>query len=66
MTARENYGYFFPKTGLSVRFKILSIWVAAPENANKLNYIVKSGNAAKRRRPEAKNLESIKGRLETL
>jgi hypothetical protein len=30
MTARENYGYFFPKTGLSVRFKILSIWVAAP------------------------------------
>ena len=30
MTARENYGYFFSKTGLSVRFKILSIWVAAP------------------------------------
>jgi hypothetical protein len=30
MTARENYGYFFLKTGLSVRFKILSIWVAAP------------------------------------
>ena len=30
MTARENCGYFFPKTGLSVRFKILSIWVAAP------------------------------------
>ena len=31
-----------------------------------LNYIVKSGNAAKRGRPEAKNLESIKGRLENL
>ena len=30
VTVRENYGYFFPKTGLSVRFKILSIWVAAP------------------------------------
>ncbi|MFZ2108234.1 MAG: hypothetical protein WAV18_23125 [Roseiarcus sp.] len=30
MTARGNYGYFFPKTGLSVSFKILSIWVAAP------------------------------------
>src|SRR5271168_4604988 len=30
MTARENCGYFFPKTGLSVRFKIRSIWVAAP------------------------------------
>ena len=25
----ENYGYFFPKIGLSVRFKILSIWIAA-------------------------------------
>jgi len=24
----ENYGYFFPKIGLSVRFKILSIWIA--------------------------------------
>ena len=30
MTARENYGYIFPKTGLSVRFKIPSVWVAAP------------------------------------
>ena len=26
MTARENCGYFLPKTGLPVRFKILSIW----------------------------------------
>jgi hypothetical protein len=26
MTIRENYRYFFPKIGLSVRFEILSIW----------------------------------------
>src|SRR5271163_3264507 len=26
--ARENYGYFFPEIGLSVRLKILSIWIA--------------------------------------
>ena len=26
----ENYEYFFPKIGLSVRFKILFIWIAAP------------------------------------
>jgi hypothetical protein len=31
-----------------------------------LNYIVKTDNAAKRGRPEAKNLESIKERLEAL
>ena len=23
-------GYFFPKTGISARFKILSVWIAAP------------------------------------
>ena len=28
--ARENYGYFFPEIELSVRLKILSIWIAAP------------------------------------
>jgi hypothetical protein len=30
MTARENCRYFFPKIGLSVRLKILFIWIAAP------------------------------------
>ena len=28
--ARKNYGYFFPEIELSVRLKILSIWIAAP------------------------------------
>ena len=27
--ARENYGFFFPEIGLSVRLKILSIRIAA-------------------------------------
>src|ERR1700733_6889474 len=66
MTARENYGYFFSKTGLSVRFKILSIWVAAPNAPSTELHRKVRQNAAERGRPEAKNLESIKGRLESL
>src|SRR5271163_4218765 len=41
--ARKNYGYFFPEIGLSVRLKILSIWIAAPRCTRRLrNRIVKS------------------------
>jgi hypothetical protein len=66
MTAREDCRYFFPKTGLSVRFKIVSIWGCSAMKAPSTALHRKIGhNAAKRGRLEAKNLESIKGRLET-
>ena len=29
-TLRETERYFFPKTGISARFKILSVWIAGP------------------------------------
>jgi hypothetical protein len=28
--ANRMDGYFFPKTGISARFKILSVWIAGP------------------------------------
>ena len=67
MTAQENYGYFFSKTGLSVRFKILSIWVAASATQRAI-YLTISSTQAMRQKGTArgKKLQSIKGCLETL
>ena len=53
---------FFPKTGLSVRLKILSIGsLLRDETRYLLNYLVKSGNAAKRGGPRRKIWKASKG-----
>jgi hypothetical protein len=88
MTARENCRYFFPKIGLSVRLKILFIWIAAPAmNASSTkqhrkirrspdaleairrdawNAVPRRPKCGRKGRPEVKNLDTIKGRLEAL
>src|SRR5271155_5217699 len=67
MTARENYGYFFPKPDCLLVQNSLDLGRCSAMKApcTELHRKMRQ-NAAESGRPEAKNLESIKGRLENL